>query len=122
MEKIASAPQSCGSVARHFGWPPPPHSSEKRSFVPALLKVAECQYEKFESDTASSRTGCVGLLMSSSMPYPSHAPPASPTAGYTVMSWHCRVVLYWLGAPACSPIILAAISGRAARRAALSAA
>src|SRR5216117_3008996 len=26
--------------------------------------------------------------MSSSRPYPPHAPPANPIAGYTVMSWH----------------------------------
>ena len=25
------------------GWPPPPHSSEKSTFVPSLLNVAECQ-------------------------------------------------------------------------------
>src|SRR2546430_13089629 len=89
MVKIASAPHSRRSVERHFGWPPPPHSSEKRIFVPSLLNVAECQYEKFESATAAMRTGCAGSVMSSRNPYPSHAPPARPIAGYTVISWHC---------------------------------
>src|SRR2546422_7414364 len=89
--KIASAPHWGLSVARHLGCPPPPHSSEKRSLVPSLLNVAECQYEKFESDTASIRLGLATSRMSSSSPYPPHAPPANPIAGNTVMSWH------WLG-------------------------
>src|SRR4029078_1009443 len=87
MLKSASAPHSRRSVARHLGCPPPPHSSEKRILVPSLLNVAECQYEKFESATAPSRTGCAGSLMSISSPYPSHAPPALPIPGYRVMSW-----------------------------------
>src|SRR3989454_8140218 len=66
--KIASAPHSGLSVARHLGCPPPPHSSEKRSLVPSLLNVAECQYEKFESDTASIRLGLATSRMSSSSP------------------------------------------------------
>ena len=41
--KIALAPHSFLSVARHFGCPPPPHSSVKRTLVPSLLNVAECQ-------------------------------------------------------------------------------
>src|SRR5215210_1238269 len=90
MVKIASAPHSFGSVARHLGAPPPPHSSENRILVPSLLNVAECQYAKFESATASRRVGFAGSLMSSSKPCPSQAPPASPSAGYTVMSWHCE--------------------------------
>src|SRR5947207_9834883 len=90
MEKIASAPHSCGSVDRHFGAPPPPHSSLKRIFVPSLLNVAECQYEKFESSTASRRTGAAGFDTSSKKPCPSQAPPARPSAGYTVISWHWR--------------------------------
>src|SRR4051794_34379897 len=73
--KSASAPHSLGSVARHLAWPPPPHSSENRILVPVLLNVAECQYEKFESETAATRTGCAGSRMSSRKPYPSHAPP-----------------------------------------------
>ena len=66
--KIASAPHSRGSVERHFGCIPPPHSSEKRTLLPSLLKVAECQYEKLESAAALRRTGCAGSLMSSSRP------------------------------------------------------
>ena len=80
-EKIASAPHSGLSVARHFGAPPPPHSSENRIFVPSLLNVAECQYEKFVSPAASRRTGFWTLLMSSSRPYPPQAPPARPMLG-----------------------------------------
>src|SRR5579864_1415150 len=91
MVKMASAPHSFGSLARHLGPPPPPHSSEKSSLVPSLLNVAECQYEKFESSTAATRNGCAGSWMSSSRPYPSQAPPAYPTWAYTVMSWH------WVG-------------------------
>src|SRR5439155_25240352 len=87
--KIASAPHCFGSVARHLGPPPPPHSSENKILVPSLLNVAECQYEKFVSDTCARRTGCAGSRMSSRNPYPSHAPPAIPIAGYNVMSWHC---------------------------------
>src|SRR3954462_1680787 len=90
MVKIASAPHSTGSVARHFGPPPPPHSSENSTLVASLLNVAECQYEKFLSSTASMRCGAIGLLMSSNRPCPSQAPPASPIAGYSVMSWHCE--------------------------------
>ena len=59
--KSASAPHSCLSVARHFGWPPPPHSSLNSTLVPSLLNVAECQYEKFESDAASRRIGMRGI-------------------------------------------------------------
>src|SRR5918997_5932417 len=91
MVKMASAPHSGLSVARHLAWLPPPHSSENRILVPLLLNVAECQYEKLESDTAPIRLGRTGSLMSSRKPYPSQAPPASPIAGYTVMSWH------WVG-------------------------
>ena len=36
------------------------------------------------------RTGLAGSEISIRMPWPSQAPPASPSAGYTVMSWHCR--------------------------------
>src|SRR5690242_4174457 len=86
---MASAPQSIGSVARHLGCVPPPHSSVNNNFEASLLNVAECQKEKLESATACKRTGCVGSLMSSSNPYPEHAPAAYPAAGYTVMSWHC---------------------------------
>src|SRR3954465_7776460 len=90
MLKRASAPHSRRSVERHLGWPPPPHSSENRIFVPSLLNVAECQYEKFESATASRRTGAAGFDTSSKKPCPSQAPPARPSAGYTVISWHWR--------------------------------
>src|SRR5829696_8812333 len=89
MENSALAPHSLGSVARHFAALPPPHSSLNRILLPSLLNVAECQYEKFESATWSTRRGFTGSLMSRRNPYPSHAPPASPIAGYTVMSWHC---------------------------------
>src|ERR1044071_6872124 len=91
MVNSASAPHSGLSVDRHLGAPPPPHSSENSIWVPSLLNVAECQYEKFESAAASMRRGWAGSLMSSSSPYPPHAPPARPIAGKTVMSWH------WLG-------------------------
>src|ERR1700694_4494092 len=87
--KIASAPHSGLLVVRQRGAEPPPHSSEKRIFVPSLLNVAECQNEKFESAAAPRRFGCAGSRMSSNTPYPPQAPPARPIAGYTVMSWHC---------------------------------
>ena len=45
-----------------------------------------------ESAYCASRTGCGVSRMSRSRPMPAHAPPASPTAGYTVMSWHCVMV------------------------------
>jgi hypothetical protein len=66
--KIASAPHSGLSVDRQRGCEPPPHSSEKRIFVPSLLNVAECQKEKFESATAPMRLGCATSWMSSSSP------------------------------------------------------
>jgi hypothetical protein len=84
--KIASAPHSILSVDRQRGCEPPPHSSEKRIFVPSLLKVAECQKEKLESATAAMRTGLATSRMSSSRPMPAQAPPASPISEYTVMS------------------------------------
>ena len=37
---------------------PPPHSSEKRIFVPSLLNVAECQNDILESAARSMRFGC----------------------------------------------------------------
>src|SRR5207247_10003082 len=95
--KIASAPHSGLSVARHLGCPPPPHSSEKRSLVPSLLNVAECQYAKFESDTASIRLGLATSPLSNRMPYPPHAPPANPTARSTAI---CGVLV----APARTPL------------------
>ncbi len=70
---------------------PPPHSSVKMTLVPSLLNVAECQYAKFGSITASMRTGLAGSLMSIRMPLPSHAPAASPISGYAVMSWQASV-------------------------------
>ena len=79
--KIASAPHSYLSVARHRGCPPPPHSSVNRSLVPSLLNVAECQKEKFESATAPIRFGWDASRMSSRRPYPPQAPPANPMAG-----------------------------------------
>src|SRR5206468_12344160 len=79
--KIASAPHSGLSVARHLGARPPPHSSVNSSLVPSLLNVAECQNAKFESATAARRRGWAGSRMSSSKPYPAHAPPATPSAG-----------------------------------------
>src|SRR5436189_778145 len=87
--KIASAPHSGLSVTRHLGARPPPHSSVNSSLVPSLLNVAECQNAKFESAAAARRLGLAGSRMSRSRPYPAHAPPARPMAGYTVMSWHC---------------------------------
>src|ERR1051326_7479731 len=101
---MASAPHCFGSVARHFGAPPPPHSSLNSTFVASLLNVAECQYEKFESATASRRMGFVGSLMSIRNPKPSHAPPAYPMCGYIVMSWHCMVS--WRGSPPLPPTAL----------------
>jgi hypothetical protein len=79
--KMASAPHSGRSVARHLACPPPPHSSLNRILVPSLLNVAECQYEKLLSATAFRRRGLAGSLMSSRNPYPSQAPPARPMAG-----------------------------------------
>src|SRR5262245_45116606 len=114
---MASAPHSLGSLARHLALPPPPHSSENSSLVPSLLNVAECQYEKLESAAASTRLGLAGSRMSSSSPIPSQAPPAMPSAGYTVMSWHW---LGPLGGPS-PPMRAATMPGRAARSAALSA-
>ena len=81
MSKIASAPQLSGSLARQRGRVPPPHSSVKITFVPSLLNVAECQYAKFLSLTASSRTGWTGSRMSIRIPLPAHAPAASPISG-----------------------------------------
>ena len=49
MVKSASAPHSSLSVARQRGAEPPPHSSEKSTFVPSLLNVAECQNDMFGS-------------------------------------------------------------------------
>jgi hypothetical protein len=66
--KIAFAPHCFGSLARHFGAPPPPHSSVNSTLVPSLLNVAECQYEKFESAAAATRVGLAGSRMSSSRP------------------------------------------------------
>src|SRR5439155_19784299 len=97
--KIASAPHSYLSVARQRGCPPPPHSSVNRSLVPSLLNVAECQNEKFESATALIRFGWATSWISSSRPYPPQAPPASPMAGWTVLSWH------WLG-PGRTPFLM----------------
>ncbi len=57
--------------------PPPPSSSVKTTFVPALLKVAECQNAKFlVSWTVSVTLGCLRFLMSIRMPSPMHAPAA----------------------------------------------
>src|SRR5258707_8225661 len=89
MLNSASAPHCGLSVTRHFGCSPPPHSSVNSTLVPSLLNVAECQNAKFESAAAAMRRGLAGSLMSSSTPYPAHAPPATPSAGYTVISWHC---------------------------------
>ena len=81
MSKMASAPHFGWSVARQRADVPPPHSSVKMTFVPSLLSVAECQYEKFGSDTASRRTGFTGSEMSSRMPLPWQAPAARPSSG-----------------------------------------
>src|SRR6476646_2227688 len=89
MRKMASAPQFLGSPARQYAAPPPPHSSLNSTIEPSLLNVAECQNEKLESATAATRFGFGVSLMSSKRPMPAHAPPARPTDGYTVMSWHC---------------------------------
>ena len=62
--KIASAPQS--GLSSTSGCVPPPHSSEKSTFVPSLLKVAECQKDMFESAAASTRFGFFTSWMSSS--------------------------------------------------------
>ena len=43
MSKMALAPHSGLSPARHLGAPPPPHSSLNSIAVPSLLNVAECQ-------------------------------------------------------------------------------
>src|SRR5437899_11570171 len=87
--KIASAPHSGLSVTRQRGWRPPTHTSVKSTLLPSLLNVAECQKEKFESDTAPIRFGFAASRMSSRRPYPPHAPPGRPIAGYTVISWQC---------------------------------
>ena len=51
-------------------------------------------------DAASRRFGFTGSEMSSRMPLPEQAPAASPTSGYTVMSWHWFVVLVrWVSGP-----------------------
>jgi hypothetical protein len=41
----------------------------KTTLVPSLFSVAECQYEKFGSDTASSRTGFTGSEIPNRMPF-----------------------------------------------------
>ena len=82
------APHVAGSVARQRGAEPPPHSSVKTTTSPSLLNVAECQYAKFGSATSATRIGFAGSVMSSRIPFPEHAPPASPIPGYAVMSWH----------------------------------
>ena len=71
---------------------PPPHSSVKITLVPSLLNVAECQYEKFGSATASIRTGFTGSEMSTRRPLPWHAPARSPISGNAVTSWHVFVL------------------------------
>ena len=64
------------------------------------------------------RFGWIGSLMSSSRPYPAHAPPARPIAGYSVMSWHCvGPVGTGLG-----PSVASMMCGSASRTIALSAA
>ena len=85
---MAFAPQVAGSLARQRGDDPPPHSSVKMTTSPSLLNVAECQYAKFGSETSATRVGFTGSEMSSRIPFPEHAPPASPIPGYAVMSWH----------------------------------
>ena len=92
MSYIASAPQSNGSHARHLARPPPPHSSVKITFVPSLLKVAECQYAKPTSVTTSSLSGLYGSEISNKIPFPEQAPAARLADGNTVMSWHWFVV------------------------------
>ena len=58
--KMESAPQVMGSSARQRGCEPPPHSSSKITLSPALLNIAECQKEKFGSETAVMRLGRTG--------------------------------------------------------------
>src|SRR5262245_11997098 len=100
MVNRASAPHSGLSVERQRGWPPPPHSSENRTLVPSLLKVAECQNDMLASPAISIRYGLAASLISSSRPSPAQAPPARPTSGYTEMSWH------WFG-----PVGVAGVAG-----------
>ncbi|NIP59431.1 MAG: hypothetical protein GWO00_16155, partial [Gemmatimonadetes bacterium] len=98
-------------MTRQRGAPPPPHSSVKTTFEPSLLKVAECQYAKLGSATAERRTGFTGSVMSRRIPFPEHAPAASPISGYAVMSWHwfvCRVL--WVPGPWSPPVQSPAIS------------
>src|SRR5688572_30564570 len=121
---MALPPHSFLSVARQRGARPPPHSSENRIFVPSLLNVAECQNAKFESETASRRTGFTGSRMLSRMPWPPHAPPARPADGYTVMSWHWRVdeIGETPGTTLLGAIVLFTIACRFSRNVTLSAA
>jgi hypothetical protein len=72
----------------------------KITFVPSLLKVAECQNAKLGSITSSIRTGLTGSEMSIRIPLPWQAPAASPTAGNAVMSWQALVALVrWVPGP-----------------------
>ena len=49
------------------------------------------------SNISDTRAGFSGSEMSSRMPLPLQAPPASPISGKTVMSWHWLVVaVVWL--------------------------
>ena len=117
--KIASAPHSFGSVARHFGWPPPPHSSEKSTFVPSLLNVAECQYEKFES-----ADGGEAHRMRRIVNVEQQAVAFARAAGEADRRIHRDVVALRRAASAdpAVPTIFAIIPGSASRSAALSAA
>ena len=51
----------------------PPHSSVKMTLVPSLLKVAECQYAKPGSTTASIRCGFSGSEISNRIPLPAQS-------------------------------------------------
>src|SRR6188474_2493947 len=98
MSNTASPPHIGGWIDWHIGCVPPPHSSEKRSLVPSLLKVAECQNANAGSATSSNRFGFVTLRVSSNKPLPEHAPPSSEWNGKLVTSWQPDVG-FGLGSP-----------------------
>jgi hypothetical protein len=56
------------------------------TFVPSLLKVAECQYAKPTSVTTSILLGLYGSEISNNIPFPEHAPAARFADGNTVIS------------------------------------
>ena len=77
----------------------------KITFVPSLLKVAECQYAKPVSVTTSSLLGLYGSVISKRIPFPEHAPAAIFKDGKTVISWHWSVLFVsWVSSPWSPPV------------------